>query len=87
MYSVKRRTKMIDAKRFGLAGGILWGGYMFLATIISLYTGYGETLLNIMGELYWGYAISWLGAFVGLAYGFVDGFISFYIIGWLYNKL
>ena len=48
--------------------------------------GRGPDILQLLGRFYLGYGISWLGAFVGLAWGFVDGFIGGWLLGWLYNK-
>lgn len=78
---------MVNAKNLGLAAGILWGISMFILTIAAVLTGYGTEWLELMGSIYMGYTISWMGSIVGLIYGFLDGFIGLYIFGWLYNKL
>ena len=78
---------MLNARRLGLAGGILWGLSMFVCTLISLYTGYGTAWLNLMADIYPGYTISLIGSVIGLAYGFADAFIGFFLLAWLYNKL
>lgn len=70
----------------GLAGGILWGAVMFAATLASVYAdGYGGNFLVAMSSIYPGYAISVAGSFIGLLYGFVDGFVALFVIAWLYN--
>ena len=76
---------MLMASRLGLAGGVLWGVVMFVCTVVSIYTGYSDVFLNAMKSCYPGYAISWGGAFLGLIYGFVDGFIGLFLLAWLYN--
>ena len=78
---------MIDAKRFGLAAGIVWGACMALTVLIALFYPYGEPFLFIMASVYPGFDISPLGVIIGGIYGFVDGFIGFFLIGWLYNRL
>ena len=78
---------MLDAKKLGTAGGILWAVCMFITTILSIYTGYASEFLNAMGSIYPGYVVSWGGSFLGLVYGFFDAFIGLYLLGWLYNKL
>ena len=78
---------MLDQRRLGLAGGILWGAAMFICTVLSLYIGYSTEFLQLMSTVYPGYTITWAGAFIGLLYGFVDAFIGLYILAWLYNKL
>jgi len=77
---------MLNAKKFGLAGGILWGACMFIVTLVSLFTGYGRVFLMVMSSIYPGYDISLLGSIVGLIYGFLDAFIGLFLLAWLYNK-
>lgn len=78
---------MLNPARLGLSGGILWALCMFICTIISIYTGYASDFFNIIAGVYPGYSISWPGAFIGLAYGFADGFIGLFLLAWIYNKL
>lgn len=77
----------LNAKKLGLAGGILWGACLFILTWISMYTGYGMFWLSQWMDLYPGFDLSIVGSFIGLVYGFVVGFISLSLIGWLYNLL
>ncbi|NGX57143.1 MAG: hypothetical protein K940chlam3_00026 [Chlamydiae bacterium] len=76
----------LNAKAFGLAGGILWGVSMFIMTWLSLWTGYGALFLDAMMGIYPGFEISPVGSFIGLAYGFIDGVVGLFILGWLYNR-
>ena len=71
-------------KALALASGILWGVVVFLATIYVMLKGGGNTLV-LLQQFYWGYNISWGGAFLGLIYGFIDGFICGWIFALLYN--
>lgn len=79
----------LNVKAFGLAGGILWGLGLFLMTIIVMLIGqgYGITFLGIISNVYPGYKVTAGGAFLGLVYGFIDGFIGCAVFAWLYNKL
>lgn len=73
---------------FGIALGIVWGGSLFTTTWLCYFTGYGKLFLEVLAQsIYPGYSISPIGSFLGLFYGFLDGFISASIIGWIYNKL
>ncbi len=76
---------MLNPKNFALSGGIIWGGSLFLLTLISVATGYGEEFLNIVGSAYPGHDISWQGSLWGLFLGFVDGFVALYLLALLYN--
>lgn len=73
--------------KFGLAGGILWGFYLFLAVPIYYYTGYGGKFLQFVADLYPGVEVSILGALTALIWGFFDGFICLTLFAWIYNKL
>lgn len=72
----------------GVSLGLVWGGSLFVTTWLSYSTGYGSLFLDTLAKsIYPGYTISPLGSFLGLFYGFLDGFISAALIGWIYNKL
>jgi hypothetical protein len=74
----------LSKKAFALASGILWGVIVFLATIYVLLKGGGSTLV-LLQQFYWGYNISWSGAFLGLIYGLIYGFILGWIFALFYN--
>lgn len=74
----------LSKKALALSFGILWGAMVFLATIYVLLRGGGHTLV-LLQQFYWGYNISWGGAFLGLIYGFAGGFIFGWFFGLVYN--
>lgn len=76
-----------DAKRFAIAGGIVWAICLFVTTLISTYTGFAKPFLDGIASIYPGYSISLIGSVVGLIYGFFDVFIGVYIFVWVYKKL
>ncbi len=76
----------INTKALALSTGILGGLAVFLLTVWFLIMGYSGDLLAKLGSVYLGYSVSWLGAFVGLIYGFVDGLIGGALLGFFYNK-
>ena len=78
---------MLNAKKLGVAAGLVWAFSMFICTVLSIYTGYSDSFLKVMASIYPGYVISWSGAFLGLVYGFIDAFVGFFCLAWLYNKL
>ena len=72
----------------GVALGSVWGVSLFITTWISYYTGYGRLFLEVLAQsIYPGYTITPLGSFLGLLYGFADGFVSAALIGYIYNKV
>lgn len=72
---------------FAIAGAILWGLAVLLVTwwIILFEGATGE--VTMLGHVYRGYNISFVGGLIGLAWAAVDGFIGGMIFAWLYNKL
>jgi len=74
----------LNKRALAFALGILWGVGVFLATIYVLLRGGGHTLV-LLQQFYWGYNISWGGAFLSLIYGFVDGFVFGWMLGLIYN--
>ena len=70
----------------GLAVGIVWGMYVFLATIWLLWFRDGATI-SALSHLYPGYASTYPGAVAGLAWGLLDGFIVGAALASLYNIL
>lgn len=72
----------------GLSLGIVWGGVLFITTWVSYFTGYGKLFLEALAvSIYPGYAISPLGSFLGLLYGFIDLLIMGSLVGWIYNRI
>ena len=76
----------LNVKGFGLTLGICWGLTAFLLTLLSLLHGTGEHL-KLLGLIFFGYQVSYLGSIIGLVYGFIEGFASGALFAWLYNRL
>lgn len=76
----------LNVKALGLSLGILWGVSLLLLTWLFLIIGQPGNTLSKLSAVYVGYSVSWFGGFVGLIWGFVDGFIGGALIAWLYNK-
>ena len=77
---------MVNPKALGLAGGVFFGVFIFIMTIITMFTGYASMWSALLVDVYPGYSITFSGAFIGLVYGFIDGFVGLFAISWLYNK-
>ena len=75
----------LNTKAMALSVGILWGASLFLATLWLIVTGSAGGTLGKLSAFYIGYSVSWIGAFVGLVYGFVDGLIGGFLLVMLYT--
>lgn len=76
----------LDAKKFGLACGLLWGAAMFILTLISIWTGYANDFLGLISSIYPGYDVSYTGSLIGIIEGFIDGFIGSWLFATIYNR-
>ena len=68
---------------FGLAIGTALGVTVFGITAINLLRGHNADAalpLWLLGQYFFGYTVSWLGAFIGFAWGMVAGFVA----GWFF---
>jgi len=85
----------LDGKALGISLGVLWGGTIFLATILLIVKAWlgihhpagapvGPTLLKL-GQFYMGYSMSLGGAILGGIYGFFNGYVGGYLIAKIYN--
>jgi hypothetical protein len=65
----------------GMAFGVVFGGSVFLATLIVMLKKGDANLiqLELLNQFFWGYSVSLSGALIGLAWGFGTGFV----LGWL----
>ncbi len=77
----------LDVRAFALTCGIVWGMAVFLATLWLLALGFPGGLIRQLDHFYLGYDFSLAGAFIGLAWGFVDGLVCGAVFAWLYNRL
>jgi hypothetical protein len=88
----RRAVRRLNARAWGLAGGLVLGLGLFLATNILLLQGapdgqhVGPTL-GLLGYFLPGYSVSFVGSLIGFVYLFVIGYAIGRVVGSLYNKL
>lgn len=86
-YEVSRAVARIHAGVMAMVCAILGGGGLFIATLwLVIKGGYrvGEHL-NLLSWYFYGYSVTWFGAFVGLFWGALAGAAVGWIIGEVYN--
>lgn len=79
----------LNALKFGVAGGILWGLSILVIALVNLYVfpGYAGLFLSVLASGYPGFEPTLWGSFIGLIYGFFDAFIGLTLFAWIYNRL
>ncbi len=77
----------LNVTALGLAMGILWGVGVALMALSAAWWGYGTAWVELLGSVYKGVAATGTGVFMGLLWGFADGFVCGALLAWLYNKL
>ena len=80
---MKSGAKKICAGCFGLAIGIVWGLWCFIAGLFFQHGGI--TLVGAMGSMYIGYAPTPMGSLIGGSWGLLHGFIAGFLVAWIYN--
>lgn len=79
---------MLKPIQFGLACGILWGVLLGLCVVgTQLFSYPSADFYPWIAAIYPGFDLSWTGAILGAAYGFIDGFVGGSVFAWLYNRL
>ncbi|MDO8489467.1 MAG: bacteriophage holin [Candidatus Omnitrophota bacterium] len=76
----------INAKAFGLACGVLWGGAMLIAGLIDTASTWGDAWGEVVASVYLGYTPTVLGSIIIGIWGFVSAGIWGLILAKLYNK-
>jgi hypothetical protein len=69
----------LHKRAMGVACGTVGGMLVFAVTVFALIILDGDdTGIRLLGEYFYGYEVSWKGAFIGLFWGFVTCFV----FGW-----
>lgn len=71
----------------GLVFGIVIGSLLFVATnwlVLKSGENVGSHLV-LLSQFFPGYSVSFLGSFIGLAYGILSGFVLGWLIALIYN--
>ncbi len=76
----------LHKRAFGIAIGLAFGLTIFLATAVFLLRSPGQGVgLALLAQYFKGYTVTWGGAFVGLFWGFVAGFVGGWFLAFCRN--
>jgi hypothetical protein len=75
----------IHKRALGVAVGLTCGLLLFVVTAFHVIAHPGGSPLHLLDQYFYGYEISWRGAFVGLFWGFVTGFVGGWFVAFVRN--
>ncbi len=89
---LRRAVARLNARAWGITGGVVAGIGLFAATLILVIKGApsGTPVGPHLAQLRYffpGYSVSYLGSVVGFVYAFVLGYFVGRGVGAIYNKL
>lgn len=84
---MRRAVARIKTRILALSTGLVCGVGLFVTTAWLMVKG-GPNIgqhLQLLGQYYPGYSVSWPGAFLGLVYGALTGGLMGWLVGTIYN--
>jgi hypothetical protein len=84
-----RTLLRLNARAWGIATGLLFGGGLFIATNVLVLKG-GPSVgqhLGLLSIYFPGYRVTFVGSLIGFVYAFVVGYAVGRVIGEVYNRL
>lgn len=76
----------IHKRALGVACGLVGGSVLFLVTAFALtILGGDPTGLRLLSEFFYGYEVSWSGAFIGFFWAFVTCFVFAWFGAFVHN--
>lgn len=86
---LSKAVARIQTKVFALVFALIAGLGLFLMTVWLLIKG-GQRVgvhLNLLGQYFVGYSVTWKGSILGFCYGALIGGIVGWAIGTIYNRI
>jgi len=87
--NLRKKLLWLNVRLFTIAGGLLCGGGLFLATnwlVIKDGDRVGPHL-TLLNQFFWGYSVTFKGSIVGFFYGLLVGGVFAGLVAYIYNKL
>lgn len=86
---IRHTVARIQAGVMAFVMAVICGLSIFLATVWLLIKG-GPNVgghLQLLGQYFPGYKVTWIGSFVGMFYGLIVGGMAGWLIGFIYNRI
>ena len=86
---IRRAVARIQAEVLAFVMAVLGGLGVFVVTAWLLIKGgpHVGQHLQLLGQYFIGYTVSWRGCFVGMFYGALLGGLAGWVIGFIYNRI
>jgi hypothetical protein len=79
-------TAPMHKRAFGIAVGTVAGLLLFLLTAFHVVMQPERAAdIRLLAQYFYGYEVTWRGAVVGLAWGFVTGFVAGWFVAFMRN--
>src|SRR5262245_16622527 len=79
-------TAPMHKRAFGIALGTVSGAFLFLLTVFHIIVNPAKALdIGLLSQYFYGYELTWRGAFVALAWGLATGFVAGWFIAFVRN--
>lgn len=72
-------------RALGAAIGLTAGLALFFLTAIHVVLDIEGLRIGLLNQYFYGYRVTWLGALIGLGWGFTTGFIAGWLLGFVHN--
>jgi hypothetical protein len=84
---VVRAIARLHGGVLAVVGGAIGGTAFFLATAWLLVKGGPDVgaHLQLLGQYFYGYSVTWTGCFIGMLYGAAGGAVVGWCVGTVYN--
>ncbi len=87
--AVRHKIARIQTGVMAFVMAVICGLSIFIATAWLLIKG-GSNVgqhLQLLGQYFPGYKVTWIGSFVGMFYGAIVGGVVCWLIGFIYNRI
>lgn len=86
---ISQAVQRLNSNVLGLVFGVISVIIIFAATNWLVLKG-GDVVgphLSLLGQIFIGYSVTFLGSLIGAVYAFIVGYLSGWLVGWIYNAI
>jgi hypothetical protein len=83
--SLDRMFPRVHRSALGMAIGLTAGASIWLLTALALVLRAEHLPLSLLNQYFYGYDVTWAGAFVGFTWGLAAGFIGGWLLGFIHD--